>query len=309
MSQTKDNKSHMAFTKIYFSNFKALFLANLFFAVPFLVSAGITFGLVALLNRGDVFLLALPIVLCFPFYGGVVQVTKDLLKGNAVKPFQSFKKGLKNNWKLFIPHGIVLYLAVLITFFSVTVYWIGAQANSMLYFFFGLSVVIGILLLFTMYLVPLVTVTVDIKFRYIYKNSFLMAVGELPTNLLITLTLAILGLVVFSLSFLFPPVISLIVIGLIGVLILPSTVAMLINCRLYPKVLKLLTDENTTEIPTASPKSQKNTVSEQNARPIQPAASKPKGSSGTDDYVFHNGRMIKRSQIDNEYSIIDDEAE
>lgn len=289
MPQTEKEKGR-GMLSLYFKNFKVLLLTNLIFAVPLAVSVGITALIVMLSGRSDIFIIILPVLLCFPFYAGVTQVTKDIVKGCSVQPLKAFIKGLKNNYKFFIVHGIALYLCILITYFSVTLYWFAAQQNPVLYFFFGLSVIIGIILLFTMYLVPLITVTIDVPLKYIYKNSFLMAFGELPSNLLITFILAAIFLMFLTISlFMANPVIGLVVLGIFSLLIIPVTVSFIINGKLYPKIKKLFKIEDGNKI------DEETNQEDLDIKDIPVMKNSKLGSD--DEYVFYNGRMIKRSVL------------
>lgn len=297
-------------------NFKAMLMANLLFAVPLLASIGIAALVGFLINQYSVFVFALPVIFAFPFFAGVTQITKDIAKnalpGEKINSVESFKKGIKNNWKLFLVHGIVFYVLTLITYFSVVVYWSGGSVNSVLYVMFGVSVLIGLVLLFMMYLIPLMTVTIELPLTKIYKNAALMAFGELPQMLLLTVFLVFLILVLFSISMLFQnSLISLIVFSLLGVFVAPSMVSLLINYRLYPRIKKLFVsgEEHSKAVLNMAPKEQHTAVfsGEDSNTTGEMQFEQEKNVKFTKDgeYIFHDGRMVRRGGQEN-YNLFDE---
>lgn len=286
---------------LYFKNLKTLLLANLIFAVPLVVSMAIFYFVGVLINQQNIIILALSVVLFFPFYSGVTQITRNIARGEKVeKVFSTFVKGVKANYKQFIVHGILFYFAIMITFFSVVTYWALAANTPILYGMFALAIIIGLVLLFAMYIIPLITVTIDLPLKHIYKNGLLMSVGELKTNLFITVILAAVGFVVFSIPFLFGnAVLGLIVLGVFGIFIAPATVSYITSIKLYPKIKKLLLKEEETkeDVKSLQPTQQKVDTNNINTQSL---------SNEGDDYIFQNGRMIKRSLIKRDDTIIEE---
>ena len=76
-----DNNKRLGFFKLYFENFGSMLVGNLLFAVPMIISIGIIYGLALLLNQSqNILFLALAIIPAYPFYSGITQITKDILK-------------------------------------------------------------------------------------------------------------------------------------------------------------------------------------------------------------------------------------
>lgn len=282
-------------------NFGKLLLTNLLFALPLIISVGITVLIAWLTKHNDVFILALPILFVSPFFSGVTQVTKDIAKGDKVDVFSSYKKGVKNNFKYFLVHGVFTYLSILAAYFSVTVYWFAAAENNVLYIMLALSLVITLALLFASYLLPIITVTIDIPLKNIYKNSFLMALGELPYHLLVTVVLAVLIATVISVSLLMPNIVAaIIVLAVLGIFVLPSLVSFAINGVLYSRIKKLFIEDDKPEVYKSERVDYQTT-----AEDIEDIIKKDnKGKHG--DYIFYNGKMVKRSEIGNTRIEIDE---
>lgn len=301
MSRSRNKEKGTDDLLLYFKNFKTLFLTNLIFAVPLVVSLAVFYLAGILINQQNIIILALSVILFFPFYAGVTQVTRNIARGEKVeKVFSTFIKGVKANYKQFIVHGVLAYLSMMITFFSVITYWALASNTPILYVMFALSIIIGIVLLFAMYIVPILTVTIDLPLKHIYKNCLIMAAGELKTNLFITLVLAAVGIVIFSVPFLFSnAILGFILLSVFGVFIAPATISYITSVKLYPRIKKLLIEQ---EEPKEDIKSLQPTQQSDNSENINTQTL----SNTEDDYIFQNGRMIKRSLVNKDNTIIDE---
>ena len=71
----------------------------------------------------SVILSVLLIALIFPFYSGVVLVSRNLARGDEdVKVFSDFIKGVKENFSKFLLYGVILAFVTLFSYFSISVY-------------------------------------------------------------------------------------------------------------------------------------------------------------------------------------------
>lgn len=293
---------------ILFKKFPALLAANLLFAVPLAVSALAVWLIGTYVIPLNIFIQLLPVLICMPFYAGVTQVTRDLLRDGKVRPLQAFWKGLKNNIGQFLVHGVVMYLAILIDYFSIVFYYAAAQTNGMFYILFGFCLVLLLFLVFLFFYVPVITVTVDLKLRHIYKNAALMALWELPTNLLALVGLVVLVALVSTIFMLTGNyTANLIIAGVLLVLVLPAFVSAIINFFIYPKIQDVLVEGQRR---AAKDKQEKEPLAmeDQLDDPASEEILREK-AKGSEEYVFHNGRMIKRSLLEEYYSQDDGEPE
>lgn len=292
------------FPSVFFGNFGTIILTNLIFAVPIAVSFGILLAFYFTIGI-SIPILLLPIVLCFPFFAGVTLVTRDLTKGKKVNVWQTFLKGVKDNFKSFIIHGILIYLATMISYFSLIFYYQAAVTlNAYLYFMFGIALLLTIFIAMASLYVPVISVTLDLKNRYVYKNSALMALGELPINLLTLLCVGVFGLIIFSISFLTPNyIVGIVVIAILAVILGPSGISLIINLNVFPKVEKMLIADNKDKETVKDDSYKEEETKEEQVIPKEVVE---QASKSDDEYIFYNGKMIKRSQIKNEYENIDD---
>lgn len=284
-------KERLGFFKLYFKNFKVMLIGNLLFSVPLILSVALIYGLGLLLNQTDnVWFLSLVIVLIYPFYSGVTQITKDIVKGGKtpVKPLEAYKKGIKNNIKYFALYGVLIYLCLIISYYSVSLYLNFASQSWIFYIPSFITVVISIFLLFISFSLPILTVTLELKLKHYFKNAALMALGELPMNFYVAVTTLALLSGCFSLSLLTGNIIAGVTVLLVAVLlILPTGISYCSVYRLYPKMERIfeLEPQDKKEFPTmpvAVP-------TDDEGKPILAHNDDGEG------YVFVNGKMIKKS--------------
>lgn len=312
-------KTKLGITKFfgaYFRYFPKLILTNLLFAVPFLLFSFLFYCLGQILNFSNVVTLSLTVIPLMPFFAGVTLVTRNMVRGDEKIPvFSLFVKGIKDNWLKFLIHGVIMYAAILISYFSIVLYANLAQQNSMFYAVMVLCIIIAVLFLFIFYNIPLMTVTFDISMKDIYKNCALMSLGELKNNLLASLGNFL--LMIFCLSFLIFSGTSLWVIILTLIFtafLVPATMSFIINYAEYNNMMTLLLskEQKKAEI-------EKEMLYQKNpALKKQDEAKKFRDdfadvvideSENGDEYIFHNGKMIKRSVLINQMKNFGDSVE
>ena len=289
----------------YFSNFHRLLLTNLLFAVPSAaVFAGIYFLNVALFSgavSSPVAMLA--VIPLFPFYAGVVMVCRNIARGDSEVPVvRNFLTAVKENFLPFLLHGVLIYVASVLSFLAVSLY------ISMLgvgWFFYGLlffSILIALFLLYTAFYIPLMSLTYELPLKYVYKNSFLMSFGEFKNNFFATIALAVVFGICFTVTaFARSQTVLLIMLAAMWVILIPSTVAFMVSFFVYDGMTAIIRDkeELSRELASSIDKSlaqhkadRQPAVQEDDFSDIDISALKD-----TDDYIFHNGRMMKQSTI------------
>lgn len=289
-----------------FKKYPKLLIANLLFAVPLAVSTLVVWLIGEYVMPLNIFFQLLPVLICMPFYAGMTQVTRELVRGKQIKPLETFMKGLKNNFKQFLIHGVIMYLAVLIDYFSIVFYYAAAKTNGMFYFLFGFCLIVMLFLVFLFFYVPLITVTIDQKLRHIYKNAALMAIWELPANLCALLGIVVLTAVVSTIFMLTGNyTANLIIAGVLAVLVVPGYVSVIINYFTFPKIEKvLILGQKEAEKGKEQDGKEAPSQSLEEALEDDPEAERllREKAKGNEEYVFHNGRMIKRSLLEEYYA-------
>lgn len=289
-----------------FSNLGRLILVNLIFAVPFLFSVAISWALYKLVLPIFIVVMPLSLVLASPFYAGVVQLARDYSQN--LKPdriFKTFFKAVKSNGLRFLLIGILFYAAILGCFFGIRVYSVmAAQISGFFYVLLFFMILIAVFFWFFFLAVPLMSVSFELKTKDAFKNSALMTFGEFKKNFFATIgVLAYLAVVLFPIisilymsSFLSVAVVKTILIAYtavsLGVLI-PAPCAMIISHYLYPNMKAVIAGEG---VPSFDVHPRKTNVSDVKTEEITPSPEDirqlEKGDG--DEYIFYQGKMIKR---------------
>lgn len=278
-----------------------MLIGNLLFSIPLILSVALIYGLALLFKQTDnVWFLSLVVILLYPFYSGVTQITKDVVKGGKtpVKPLEAYKKGIKNNIKYFALYGVLIYLCLIVSYYSISLYLNLASQMWIFYIPSFITVVISTFLLFISFSLPILTVTLELKLKHYFKNSALMALGELPMNFYVAITTLVLLSACFSISLLTGNIIAGVSVLLVAVLlILPTGISYCSVYRLYPKMERLFElepqdEQNFPTMPVAIP-------TDDEGKPVMTHNDDGEG------YVFVNGKMIKKS-LANSYEYIDE---
>ncbi len=308
-------KTTLPITRVFmnfFYSFPKLIVTNVLFGIPLAAFFGLFYA-ISLINGlppAAVMLIRLAVVIpVFPFYAGVAQVTAHLSRGERdFKVTSNFFAAVKENFKRFLVHGIVLYAAVIFSYFSISFYASMLSKNSMMFAPMIVSILVSVFLLFMFFYIPPMTVTFDIPMKSIYKNSLLMSFGELAKNFI-----AVLGMFlvfIFASTFLFAcmgnAVAIIIVTIILAVAVVPAFAAFFINSAVYERMYYMVID-NTAEIKNIDSKIDE-TRKKKEPKKFDSKAIKNEfneklkqfefdENGDGDEYLFFEGRMIKRSVL------------
>ncbi len=291
-----------------FRGFPRLLLTNLIFAVPSAVFFALFYAVNKLTGINSNFILFLTVIPVFPFYAGVVQVSTHISQGRTdVVVFQNFVAAVKENFLRFLVHGVVAYLAVFFSYWSINLY-AGLSGKSWIFFvFLAISIIIALFFMLMFFYIPSMTVTFDISMKDIYKNSFLMSFGEFKHNLLAIFGLFL--LVVFCTSILLccsgSAVALMIVTAVLALFIVPSVSSFIINSAVYQRMYVMIVDnsaesknvdkklsEKRSELADRKNKNQKKAPDYEELKKLDIDE-----SADADEYIYFNGRMMKRGTL------------
>lgn len=282
----------------FFSNFHRVLFTNLLFAVPSAVLFGLFYLLSSLIFKDVVIpFLMISMIPLFPFYSGVVAVCRNIARGDkGVAVFSTFITAVKNNFLPFLLHGLIVYIASLLSFFSISLYGSMLSQGWFFYVLLFFSILITLFLLYIAFYVPLMNITYDIPLKYVYKNSFLMAFGELKNNLFATIALAVVAAICLTITaFSGSVTVLLIVLAVLWVFILPATATFMYVFFIYDGMASMIDSKSKPEAVADDTKK----VSGKPEMNIEDDFSDIDidSLSDTDDYIFHNGRMVKQSTL------------
>lgn len=297
----------IVFTNL-FKGFPKLLLTNVIFAVPFAVFFGIFYAINTLSGLNSNFILLLTIIPLFPFYSGVVQVSAHISQGRLdVSVFQNFVAAVKDNFLRFFIHGIVAYLAVFFSYWSISLYARLGGQNWIFFVLLAISIIIAVFFLFMFFYIPSMTVTFDISMKNIYKNSFLMSFGELKHNIIavfgLVLLFAICTTVVICCS---ASAVAIMIATIFLVLfIIPSVAAFIINSAVYKRMYVMIVDNSAQSRNVDKKMSEKRSEladRKNKNKPVTPDIEELKKleideSADMEEYIYFNGRMMKRKTV------------
>lgn len=279
-------------------NFHRLVFANLLFAVPLLLftAAFLYFGKLTGINYA--FFTLAPIIFVYPFFAGLTLITRNIAKEEDEIPvFRLFIKGFKENIGKFFIHGILMYLAIFFCYSSITLYFSLARTNGLFYFPFGIAVIIAVAALFISYNLPVMTVTFDLSLKNIYKNSALMAFGEIKNNFFASVGLFILFLVEATVFLLAPDAtMKMVVIILFAVLFVPSIASYIMNFYVFKDMETVISNgEIKSEEIKRKIAEKENENKKQDEEEIYDFSSLDLDErKDGEEYLYFNGKMIKR---------------
>lgn len=276
----------------------ALMLVLFFFFPHFSLRVGIQDDLAVDINLWFLCVVPIPLFLISPFWAGMTYVTRNFAREEHAFVFSDFMDAVKNNWKPFLLNGLVLYIAWMLLSFSMIYYYYQTAFNSMMIIPFALCFLIAVILLFCQYYIPLMIVTFDLPLRKIYRNALIFAIIGLWRNLLLTI---IFGAVLFLFSAFFTSLVT-IVIGLAFILLcLFSFVSYSTNFIVYPLVEKLMIQPyyNNQE------KTEENKNDEDEDKEIENEQRGQMDQEDKPEYVYVNGRLIKRTLVEDEQVFTD----
>ena len=286
------------FFNTYFDNFKVLFLTNIFYLIFFIAAGGyvyLTFVLLSQLSQPNIIIITAlgGLVILNVGMAGVTEVCRYVYTNKQFSVFRTFAKGLKENFLKFFLHGVVFYLFTAVTYSSVLLYYNGTKKSSFFWIPLIINILISVFLLFTGYYLNLMTASINIELKHIYKNCLLFSFGELKNNILATVALLILGAVFLAAAIIINNSFwIIIVLGILSALLLPSTIQYILTFYLYDDMVAML-DDSKKDDDEKEEKIAVVSIEQEEAEKISRLA-----PDTDDEYIFHNGRMIKRSEVE-----------
>ena len=289
--------------KSYGSNFKKLFCANLLFLIPSGIIAGVLTWLSVITGDNLMLLAFLSIIFCMPFFGGLTKVTAELARGNRdINVFQTFKEALIGKGLRFLLIGVILYPLTIVSLYSFLLYYYMSEEMVTMYLFMGLCRIFIVIILFVAFYLCSLAVSTDKGMKYVFKNSFYLSFYKARYNyrtlLRLVLVIAIVALGEYLTSF---NLVGNIVYWCVILLFLPALVSFVINFGVIDFIdRKINYDsgikrglEKMAQSPEEIEKQRTPEETQRVAENLQRIAE----SGNDDDYIFHNGKMVKRSVL------------
>ncbi len=281
------------FFTIYFANFKAIVLSNLLFSVFTVIAAGYVYFTYKMLGGLSAVVCAAAVIPLNAGMSGVTQVCRYIYTGKKFSVTRTFFDGLKENFLKCLLHGIIFYILFVICYFSIILYYSGTSSNFLFWIPLVITGLVSLFVLFASYYPNIMTITIDIRLKSLYRNCVLFSFGELKNNLLATIALLIFSAVIFAiLAIFFHPIAFAVLAVFLSLLIIPSTVQYIITFYVYDGMINILDKSRKDNKPQEDKKSAV-VIEQAEADELSQAVHETK-----DEYIFHNGRMLKRSEVE-----------
>ncbi len=282
----------------YFENIGKITLANILFCIPLALYIAIIL-LLGNLGVNNIFVSFLGIPFLSPFFAGLFYVSRKITMDEGLRPLKDFLKGIKENWLYFLIDSIIVYIVVIGLVITFSFYRTGLS-DSMITASFVMTVFFTLFFFFFENSLLTMTVTVDLKFGDIVKNSVLLVLKGLGGHIKTVLSFAFMSIIIYSL-FMFAGNIYLVaaILSLITLLFLPVMCSYIIVFN-SSKTLKKYIIDPFIEEQVNQDKTSENVNSAEDElyyTDIEKLEALAKGDEN--EFVFLNGKMIKRKAIMN----------
>ena len=251
-----------------------LLLAGVIFSAALALCMGASIAFSILTGYNNVLVWGLGVIPGTIFYSGlVVVIRKYAIENDYVPVVPTFFAAVRENWKVFILHGVISYLICSCAMFAFMYYFIQAQTDVTFAYILSFYGFFTAALLIMMFYAPLMSVTYELRWRDIYKNSLLLILGKILRNL-IALVMIVAAVAIAVLAVVYAEGVWKIIVAVIVAAVYP----MLITYIEIAMVSKGLIDSVGDFV---------NPIKEE-------VVDTPIVTENTeDDYIFVNGRMVK----------------
>ena len=259
---------------VFFQKLPQLLLAGVIFSAALAVCVGASIGVSILTGFNNVLVWGLGIIPGTIFYSGlVVVIRKYAIENDYVPVVPTFFSAVKECWKVFILHGVITYLICACAMFAFMYYFIQAQTDVTFVYILGFYGFFTAGLMIMMFYAPLMSVTYELRWRDIYKNSLLLILGKILRNL-IALVMIVAAAAIAVLVFVYAEGVWKIVVGVIVAAVYPMLITYIEVAMVSKGLIESVGDfvnpikEEVDDTPIVTDNTE-------------------------DDYIFVNGRMVK----------------
>lgn len=293
MSKPDNNYKLADFFSCFFDNFGKMFTANLLFDIPLIVFAGVIALTSYILGHINIFVCFLLIPLISPFFFGLMYVCRKLTLKEKFSPAKDFFKGVRENFKYSVLNGMIVYIIVLGMWLAFSFYRDNLE-QPLIIVSFVFSIILGIYFLFMEFLISTMIVSVELKFMEILKNSVVLTLAGFFGNIKTLISFMLVFSIIFTIfSLVGNLIVSIIIIALLVIILLPALCTYIITFNAYQTIEKYVIAPYNEEHAEENRQQQKESaVSEMNIDELCELA-----QGNPDEFIFLNGRMLKRSAI------------
>ena len=177
-----------------------------------------------------------------PATAGMTYIMRNFAREEHAWIGSDFKDNVKSNFKQSIIVFVIDIVVTVVMFYAIYIY--GQMSGAISYLKYFLYVISFIYMMMHMYIYPIM-VTFKLSVKDIYRNSFIFALGKLPSNFLVMIALFFIHIVIPILILYFGGkffAIMLIIYLIAEIVIIMSLTQFLVNFKVYPKIKTYMLD-------------------------------------------------------------------
>ena len=259
---------------VFFKKLPYLLLAGVIFSAALALCMGASIAFSVLTGYNNVLVWGLGVIPGTIFYSGlVVVIRKYAIENDYVPVVPTFFAAVRENWKVFILHGVISYLICSCAMFAFMYYFIQAQTDVTFAYILSFYGFFTAALLIMMFYAPLMSVTYELRWRDIYKNSLLLILGKILRNL-IALVMIVAAVAIAVLAIVYAEGVWKIIVAVIVAAVYPMLITYIEIAMVSKGLIESVGDfvnpikEEVVDTPIVTENTE-------------------------DDYIFVNGRMVK----------------
>ena len=247
-------------------------------------------------------LICLPFIFLGPLTGAIMKVMRDFVREEPGFFWEDLKKAFKDNFKQSIVIALIQYIFIWAIYIAGVFYWNLSKQNALGTVGFGVTIFVGIAFLFASYYFYMMTVTLKVTIKEIIKNSFIFTMLCFLKNILLTIILVIWLGFVASFTFMVIASQNAFLYGIAICLYMTLTFGLVFYSTAFftfPSIKKYVLDPYYEEHPNETSKSVGKRVKNSDGEIVEELP----------EFVYHNGKMVARSALENEKVFSDNDNE
>ena len=310
VSKNEKQKNGIArFFELYFRKFWSICILNIIIVLFDALFLALSYGIFSFIGKGNLALtenLQLRLVISlvpFAFFGpvfaGGLRITRDFVREEPVFMWGDFVSTIKKNLKQTTIFSIISYIGAAAFSYAIPAYYYVEGFSK--YILFPLSMIAALIFLFTQYYYYIMAITCNLTVKQLIKNSVILSMACIVRNILLTLILgvvfvAICAMVIYGIAttILFAIVLMFVTFFAIGFVLYS------ISFMSFPAIKKYIIDPYYAQNPEETSEGKKAEEYTEDNGEEEEVSVEPKS-----EYVYHNGRMIHRSVLE-EDALFDD---
>ena len=246
-------------------------------------------------------LVLIPFAFIGPIMAGVIKVTRDFVREEPVFLFSDFIDGAKKNFFPSIAISFIQYIISAIVLNAIMLYY-SYLGNGFIYTFaFAASLFLAFIFVAMNFYIMLMQVTLKLSLKKIFKNAFFFSIICLFRNILLLfgfIAVVLIYVVLFIVGQAYGLVLGFTMLSVLGFLI--ELMIYVMVSAVYPPIKRIVIDPyyEAHKEETSAAITDKDSSIEKTSE--SDTSTESEEETAESEYVYHNGRMVHRSALEND---------